>query len=69
MIFTRWLNQESAIAGGLLHNLSVQRGLDKILKKVGEEATETIIAAKNEDRDRARQRDFRSVLSLDCTSG
>jgi len=27
-----------------------KRGLDKILKKVGEEATETIIAAKNEDR-------------------
>jgi phosphoribosyl-ATP pyrophosphohydrolase len=25
-------------------------GLDKILKKVGEEAAETIIAAKNEDR-------------------
>jgi phosphoribosyl-ATP pyrophosphohydrolase/phosphoribosyl-AMP cyclohydrolase len=27
-----------------------ERGLDKILKKVGEEASETIIAAKNEDR-------------------
>ena len=27
-------------------------GLDKILKKVGEEATETIVAAKNVDRDR-----------------
>jgi phosphoribosyl-ATP pyrophosphohydrolase/phosphoribosyl-AMP cyclohydrolase len=27
------------------------QGLDKILKKVGEEAAETIIAAKNEDRD------------------
>jgi phosphoribosyl-ATP pyrophosphohydrolase/phosphoribosyl-AMP cyclohydrolase len=27
------------------------QGLDKILKKVGEEASETIIAAKNEDRD------------------
>lgn len=26
------------------------QGLDKILKKVGEEATETIVAAKNEDR-------------------
>ena len=29
-----------------------ERGLDKILKKVGEEATETIIAAKNEGTDR-----------------
>jgi phosphoribosyl-ATP pyrophosphohydrolase/phosphoribosyl-AMP cyclohydrolase len=27
-----------------------ERGLDKILKKVGEEAAETIVAAKNEDR-------------------
>lgn len=26
------------------------KGLDKILKKIGEEATETIIAAKNEDK-------------------
>ncbi|MGQ0793460.1 MAG: bifunctional phosphoribosyl-AMP cyclohydrolase/phosphoribosyl-ATP diphosphatase HisIE [Deltaproteobacteria bacterium] len=28
-----------------------ERGLDKILKKVGEEATETVIAAKNRNRD------------------
>ena len=28
-----------------------EEGLDKILKKLGEEASETIIAAKNEDRD------------------
>ena len=27
-----------------------EQGLDKILKKIGEEATETVIAAKNEDR-------------------
>lgn len=27
------------------------KGLDKILKKVGEEATEVIIAAKNDDKD------------------
>ncbi len=27
-----------------------EKGLDKILKKVGEECTETIIAAKNEDK-------------------
>ncbi len=28
-----------------------EKGLDKILKKIGEEATETVIAAKGEDRD------------------
>ncbi len=28
-----------------------KKGLDKILKKIGEEATETIIAAKNESKD------------------
>ena len=28
-----------------------EQGLDKILKKLGEESSETIIAAKNEDRD------------------
>ena len=28
-----------------------EKGLDKILKKVGEEASETIIAAKNQDRE------------------
>lgn len=28
-----------------------EKGLDKILKKVGEECAETIIAAKNEDKD------------------
>ncbi|WP_042168836.1 bifunctional phosphoribosyl-AMP cyclohydrolase/phosphoribosyl-ATP diphosphatase HisIE [Paenibacillus gorillae] len=31
-----------------------EKGLDKILKKVGEEATEVIIAAKNEDNDELR---------------
>jgi phosphoribosyl-AMP cyclohydrolase / phosphoribosyl-ATP pyrophosphohydrolase len=29
----------------------LERGLDKVLKKVGEEATEVVIAAKNDDRD------------------
>jgi phosphoribosyl-ATP pyrophosphohydrolase/phosphoribosyl-AMP cyclohydrolase len=32
-------------------NYLLQEGLDKICKKVGEEASETIIAAKNEDKD------------------
>jgi len=31
-------------------NYLLEKGLDKILKKVGEEASETIIAAKNEDK-------------------
>ncbi len=34
---------------GSYTNYLFDKGLDKILKKVGEEATETIIAAKNED--------------------
>ena len=34
--------------GRILHQLSLlKRGIDKILKKVGEEATEIVIAAKN----------------------
>ena len=32
-----------------LYELSFEKGLDKILKKVGEEATEVVIAAKNPD--------------------
>ena len=32
-------------------NYLFDKGLDKILKKVGEEATETIIAAKDQDKD------------------
>lgn len=32
-------------------NYLFEEGLDKILKKLGEEATETIIAAKNDDPD------------------
>lgn len=35
---------------GSYTNYLFEKGLDKILKKVGEEATETIIAAKNEDK-------------------
>ncbi len=35
---------------GSYTNYLFDKGLDKILKKVGEEATETIIAAKNQDR-------------------
>lgn len=35
---------------GSYTNYLLDKGLDKILKKVGEEAAETIIAAKNEDK-------------------
>ena len=35
---------------GSYTNYLFDKGLDKILKKVGEEAAETIIAAKNQDR-------------------
>ena len=34
---------------GSYTNYLFDKGLDKILKKVGEEATEVVIAAKNED--------------------
>ena len=34
----------------LIHLLPVRKGIDKILKKVGEECAETIIAAKNGDK-------------------
>ena len=45
------------------------KGLDKILKKVGEESAETIIAAKNGVAPRDGGRDFRPYLSSDGASG
>ena len=36
---------------GSYTNYLFDKGLDKILKKVGEEATEVVIAAKNADKD------------------
>lgn len=42
--------RQSARPAGSYTSYLFDRGLDKILKKVGEEAAETIIAAKNEDR-------------------
>ncbi len=41
--------QETPKAGSYTNYL-LTKGLDKILKKVGEEATEVVIAAKNNDR-------------------
>lgn len=39
---------------GSYTNYLFEKGLDKILKKVGEEASEVIIGAKNENRDEVR---------------
>jgi phosphoribosyl-ATP pyrophosphohydrolase/phosphoribosyl-AMP cyclohydrolase len=36
---------------GSYTNYLFEKGIDKILKKVGEEATEVVIAAKNPDKD------------------
>ena len=44
------LDRKSNVKEGSYTNYLFEKGLDKILKKVGEEATETIIAAKNEDK-------------------
>mgnify|MGYP000125665222 CR=1 FL=1 len=40
---------QGSAARGLLYHLLFEKGLDKILKKVGEECTEVIIAAKAQD--------------------
>ena len=43
------LNRKNNQLEGSYTNYLFEKGLDKILKKVGEEATETIIAAKDHD--------------------
>ena len=45
------------------------QGLDKILKKCGEECAETIIAAKKRRTGRYRKRNLRSFISFDCADG
>ena len=42
-------NRKAVPKEGSYTNYLFDKGLDKILKKVGEEATEVVIAAKNED--------------------
>ena len=42
-------NRKAQPKEGSYTNYLFDKGLDKILKKVGEEATEVVIAAKNED--------------------
>lgn len=44
-------NRKEAPKEGSYTNYLFSKGLDKILKKVGEEATEVVIAAKNEGTD------------------
>ncbi len=46
------LSRKSAEPGSSYTASLYAKGLDAILKKVGEEAAETLIAAKNEDRDK-----------------
>lgn len=54
----KMLNEEYNVIKGRKENMTegsytcylFNKGLDKILKKIGEEATETIIAAKNSDK-------------------
>ena len=47
MIKDRSINKKE----GSYTNYLLEQGIDKICKKVGEEATETVIAAKNESKD------------------
>ena len=44
------LDRKSNVKEGSYTNYLFEKGLDKILKKVGEETAETIIAAKNNDK-------------------
>lgn len=50
MNFMNWLNNGKKIQLMVRTlTISLKKGLDKILKKVGEETTEVIVAAKNSD--------------------
>lgn len=48
-------NRKAQPKEGSYTNYLFDKGLDKILKKVGEEATEVVIAAKNDDRSMAHR--------------
>ncbi|SJZ56894.1 phosphoribosyl-ATP pyrophosphatase [Pilibacter termitis] len=45
------LNRKSNAKEGSYTTYLFEKGLDKILKKVGEEATEVVLAAKNQDKE------------------
>ncbi|MEX2805395.1 phosphoribosyl-ATP diphosphatase [Streptococcus sp. H31] len=50
-LYKEVLNRKEEPKEGSYSNYLFDKGLDKILKKVGEEAAEVIIAAKNADKD------------------
>ncbi|MFC3932436.1 phosphoribosyl-ATP diphosphatase [Streptococcus dentapri] len=51
ILYKEALNRMQNPKEGSYTNYLFNKGLDKILKKVGEEATEVVIAAKNADKD------------------
>lgn len=48
-LYQEALNRKNSPKEGSYTNYLYDKGLDKILKKVGEEATEVVLAAKNAD--------------------
>ncbi|WP_423216872.1 phosphoribosyl-ATP diphosphatase [Streptococcus equinus] len=50
-LYNEALDRKENPKEGSYTNYLFDKGLDKILKKVGEEATEVVIAAKNADKD------------------
>lgn len=50
-LYKEALDRKQSPKEGSYTNYLFDKGLDKILKKVGEEATEVVIAAKNADKD------------------
>lgn len=50
-LYNEALNRKRNPKEGSYTNYLYSKGLDKILKKVGEEATEVVIAAKNADKE------------------
>lgn len=50
-LYQEALNRKNSPKEGSYTNYLFDKGLDKILKKVGEEATEVVIAAKNADKE------------------
>ncbi|GFH41341.1 phosphoribosyl-ATP diphosphatase [Pseudolactococcus insecticola] len=49
-LYEQAIDRKNAPKEGSYTNYLFDKGLDKILKKVGEEATEVVIAAKNADK-------------------
>ena len=62
-LYKEALDRKNNPKEGSYTNYLFDKGLDKILKKVGEEATEVVIGAKNADKEENCQRDSRRPLS------